>query len=232
MSLFRVGCDSDHCELTVILNDWIKIKTAALRNFFLGAAVLLLCNLKLLDDFAVAFTECACSIGFVSVDVHCSSKLGAYTNNNITENEASAVGVDLYGYDFLVSYACSFCVCGSEVDVTLCSDNAFSDFNFACRANELARTGASNVAGFTNRSGYAESTSVGEGDFNLGCGTRGTEDDYVGNGLLGTNYGYSFFASELTGLGEVLLVGKGCAFTEKDLDVFFRKMHVTCAGFN
>ena len=164
--------------------------------------------------------------------MHCSRELGAYTDNNVAENEVSAVGVDLNGYDFLVSYACSFCIFGSEVDVTLRSDNTFSDFNFTCGTYELASAGACNVTGFTNGSGYAESTSVGKGDFNLGCRTCGTEDDNIGNRLLGTNYGNSFFACELTGLGEVLLVGKGCAFTEKDLDVFFRKMHVACAGFN
>ena len=186
----------------------------------------------LLDDFAVAFAECAGCVGFVGVDVHSSSELGAYADNNVAEDGGSAVGFDLNGYDFLVGYAEFFCVSGSDVDVALCSDNAFSDFHFTAGTYELACAGACNVTGFTYGSVYAEGTSVGEGDFNLGSRTCGTEDDNIGNGLLGANYGNSFFASELTGLGEVLLVGKGCAFTEKDLDVFFRKMHVTCAGFN
>ena len=183
---------------------------------------------ELLDDFAVAFAECACSVGFVGVDVHSSSKLGAYADNNVAEDEASAVGVDLNGNDLLVSNACS----GSEVDVTLCSDNAFSDFNFTCGANELARAGTCNVTGFTNGSVYAEGTCVGEGDFNLSSRTGGTEDDYIGNGLLGAYNGNSFFASELTGLGQILLMGQGSAFTEENLDVFFGKMYVTGAGFN
>ena len=187
---------------------------------------------KLLDDFAVAFAECTGSVGFVSVDVHSGSELGAYADNNIAEDEASAVGVDLDGYDFLVSNACSFSISGSEVDVTLCSDNAFSDFNFTCGTNELARAGTCNVTGFTNGSVYAEGTCVGEGDFNLSSGTCGAEDDYIGNGLLGTNNGNSFFAGELTGLGQILLMGKGSAFTEENLDVFFGEMYVTGAGFN
>ena len=164
--------------------------------------------------------------------MHSSSELGAYAYNNVAEDAGTAVGVDLNGYDFLVSYACSFSVSGSEVDVALSSDNAFSDFNFTCGAYELACAGTCNIAGFTYGSVYAEGTSVGKGDFNLGCRTCRTEDDYIGNGLLGANYSNSFFTCELTGLGEVLLVGKGCAFAEKDLDVFFRKMHVACAGFN
>jgi hypothetical protein len=118
------------------------------------------------------------------------------------------------------------------VDVTLSSDNAFSDFNFTCGANQLARAGTCNVTGFTNRSGYAQGTCVGEGDFNLSSRTCGTENDYVRNGLLGANNGNSFFASELTGLGQVLLMGKGSAFAEEDLDVFFGEMYVTGAGFN
>ena len=186
----------------------------------------------LLDDFAVAFAECAGCVGFVGVDVHSSSELGAYANYNVTENGGSAFGFDLYGYDFLVSYVEFFCISGSDVDVTLCSDNAFSDFNFTAGTYELACAGTCYVTGFTYGSVYAESTSVGEGDFNLSSRTCRTEDDYVCNGLLGANNGNALFASELTGLGEVLLVGEGCAFTEEDLDVFFRKMHVTCAGFN
>ena len=186
----------------------------------------------LLDDFAVAFAECACCVGFVRVNVHCSCELRAYTYNNVTENGGSAVGFDLYGYDFLVGYAEFFCISRGEVDVTLCCDNAFCDFNFAAGTYELACAGTSYVTGFTYGCGYAEGTCVGEGDFNLGCRTCRTKDDYVRDGLLRANNGNAFFACELTGLGQILLVGESCAFAEQDLDVFFRKMYVTCAGFN
>ena len=187
---------------------------------------------KLLDDLAVAFAECASCVGFICVDVHSSRKLGAYANYNIAENKASAVGVDLNGNDLLISNTYSFSICGSKVDVTLSSDNAFCDLNFACRTYELASTGARNITGFAYGCAYAESTCVGEGDLNLCSGTCGAKDDYTRNGFLGTNNGNAFFACELTGLGEVLLMGEGSAFAEKDLNVFFGKMHVACTCFN
>lgn len=176
---------------------------------------------ELLDDFTITFAECACCVGFVGVNVHCCCKLRAYTNYYVTENGGSAVGFDLYGYDFLVRYAEFFCVSGSDVDVALCCDYAFCDFNFTAGANELTCAAACYIAGFTYGSGYAEGTCVGERDFNLGCRTCRTEDDYVRDGLLRANNGYAFFTCKLTGLGQVLLVSQGCAFAEQNLDVFF-----------
>ncbi len=191
-----------------------------------------ICNLILLDDLAVNGTECACSIGFVCVDVHSSRELGANTNNYVAEDCSSVSGFDLYGYDFLVSYAEFFSISGCDVDVTLCSDNAFSDLNLTAGTNELASAAACDVAGFTNGSSNTKCTSVCEGNLNLCSGTSRSEDDYVCDGLLGTNNGNALFASELTGLGEILLVSEGSAFAEEDLNMFFREMHVTCAGFN
>ncbi len=186
----------------------------------------------LLDDLAVNCTECACRIGFVCVDVHSSRKLGAYANDYVAEDSCSVSGFDLYGYDLLVGYAEFFSISGSDVDVTLCSDNTFSDLNLTCRANELASAASCDVAGFTNGSVNAECTSVCERNLNLCSGTSRTEDDYVRDGLLRANNGNALFASKLTGLGEILLVCKSSALAEEDLNMFFREMHVTCAGFN
>ena len=186
----------------------------------------------LLDDLAEALAECACCICFIGVDVHSCCELGANAADNVTEDGGTAFAVDLNGNNLLVLNAELLSISGGQVNVALCNDNAFSDLNFACRANDLAACGACNVTGLTNGSVYAQGAGIGEGNFNLGSGTSRAEDDNVSDGLLGADESYALFACELTGLGEVLLVGKGCAFAEKDLDVFFRKMHVTCAGFN
>ena len=164
--------------------------------------------------------------------MHSSCEVGVYAANNITEEEASAVGFDLNGNYFLVSDAECFCISGGEVDVSLCSDNAFFDFNFTAGANDLALAASLYVAGFANGSFHAECTSVCEGDFNLSSGTCGTEDDNVGDGLLGAYNGNSFFACELAGLGQILLMCKGSTFAEQDGDMFCREVNVTCAGFN
>ena len=92
---------------------------------------------KLLYNLAPAFTESAGSVSFVCVDVHSSGELRTYTNYNIAENKASVSGCNLYGNDLLVLNAGSSSFFGSEVDVTLSCDNAFTDFNFAAGANEL-----------------------------------------------------------------------------------------------
>jgi hypothetical protein len=118
------------------------------------------------------------------------------------------------------------------VDVTLCSDNAFNKVNLAARTNELASGRACGVAAFTNGGIDSEGTSIGEGNLNLRCLTCGTENRYVGNGLLGAYDGNSFFASVLTGLAELLLIVKGCALAEEDRDVLLAKMYVTSGSFN
>ena len=188
--------------------------------------------MKLLYDFAVAGAESAGSVCFVCVDVHSSCEVGVYAAYNVAEEEASAVGLDLNGNHFLVRNAESFSISGSEVDVSLCGDNAFFDFNFAAGANDLALAASLYVAGLTNGSFHAEGTSVCQGDFNLSSGACRSEDDYVGDGLLRSYNGNSLFASELTGLGQVLLMSKGSTLAEQDVDVFCGKVNVTCAGFN
>lgn len=92
---------------------------------------------KLLYNLAPAFTESAGSVSFVCVDVHSGGELRTYTNYNIAENKASVSGCNLNGNDLLVLNAGSGSFFGSEVDVTLSCDNAFTDFNFAAGANEL-----------------------------------------------------------------------------------------------
>ena len=192
----------------------------------------LFCCRLLFYDSAVALAECASCISFVSVDVHSAAEAGAYANNYTTQNCGALLGDDLNRNNFLVANAEIGCFFGSNVDVTLCSDNAFSKVNLAARTNELASGRACGVAAFTNGSVDSEGTSIGERYLNLRCLTSGTENRYVGNGLLGAYDGNSFFASVLTGLAELLLVVKGCALAAEDRDVLFAKMYVTSGSFH
>ena len=80
------------------------------------------------------------SICLIGVDVHSSCKLVGYTANNITEDSLSSVSVDLYPNDLLVLNAKLLSVCGSEVDMTLCNDDALGKLNLAAGANQLTGT--------------------------------------------------------------------------------------------
>ena len=206
--------------------------TAPLHKKSTSFEVLFLIFKILLHDFAVAFTERASRIRFISIDVHCERKLGAYAAYNVTENEASAVGIDLDAYNVLIGNTASLCVCGSHMDVTLCNDNAAVDLNFACRTNELAGSGAFNVAAFTDGSCNAERSCVCERDLNLACRASRSEDRNLCDRLLGTYNVNSFLARVLTGLRKHLLNGELVALAEKDVDVFLREVDMTCGGFN
>ena len=189
---------------------------------------------ELLYDVAGAASSGSCCVCFVGVDVHSKSKAFANANNGVAEDGGSAFGFDLNRNDFLIGYAEFSSVCGSHVDVSLCYDNAVGEFNRSavCGVNELYAGRACSVAAFTNGSGNAKGSCVGEGYFNLACLTSGTEDANAGDGLLGANNVKTFSASELTGLGKVFLVGELIAFTKENVDMFLRQVDMTCRSFN
>ena len=164
--------------------------------------------------------------------MHCKSVGRRNTNNGVTENGGTSVGRYLYVYDLSVFNAEYLCIFGSHVDMTLCDDNALGKLNFAARANELNAGSVCGVAGFAyGNSLEAESTSVGVRYFDLvsrSCRTENAEHKLG----LGSNNLNLFFASELTGLGKILLVCESMTCTEKCFDGSGGKMHVTCGGFN
>jgi len=171
-------------------------------------------------------------IRLIGVDVHSSRKLGAYANNNITENQAAVFACDLNANDLFISNAESSGIVGSEVDVTLSGDNAFAQLNFTAGTNELACAGAGNITALTNGSFDTEGAGIGEGNLNLGSGTCGTENDHLGDGILGADNGNALFACELTGLGEILLMGELMTCTEEDGDMLLSQMYVAGRSLN
>ena len=91
--------------------------------------------------------HCVCLIG---VDVHSSSELGANANYYVAEDQAAIFALNLYADDLLIGYAKTFCIRGSQVDVTLCSDHALGELYLAGRSYQLARTGSGYVTALTN----------------------------------------------------------------------------------
>ena len=181
-------------------------------------------EIALRDDFAVALAECASSVCFIGIDVHCCCKGRLDTDDNVVIDGLSAVGVDCNLDNLLVRNAECSSVVGRHMDVSLCDDNAFRDFDFAARTDELAACRACNVTGFTDGSVNTEGSCVGKGKLNLRFGTSRTEDGDALDGLLGTDEGNAFFTSELAGLAQILLVGQLVTCTEKNFDVLFGEM--------
>ena len=166
--------------------------------------------------------------------MHCGSELLGNSYYDVAEDDRTlGVGVDLNGNDLLISYAEISGCFGSEVDVTLCGDNAFGELKLCTGlgVNELASTGACDVAGLTNGSSYADGTGVGEGYFNLACGTGRSEDGSL-ESALGAYYGKLLCASVLTGLAEILFLGELVALTEEDVNCLTAEVDVSCRGFN
>ena len=97
---------------------------------------------------AVAGAECAGGIRFIGIDVHGGSELVAYADYNIAENE-TALGIESNAYDFFVGNAEVGSSFGSEMNMTLCGDNAFAYFIFSCGTYELASAAACDISGLT-----------------------------------------------------------------------------------
>ena len=109
--------------------------------------------------------------------MHCGSELLGNSNYNVAEDYGTlGIGVNLNVYDLLVSYAKVNCCLGSEVNVTLCSDNTLGKLKLCAGVgvNKLACAASCGVAGLTDGSYNADGTSVGKRYFNLACGTGTT----------------------------------------------------------
>ena len=166
--------------------------------------------------------------------MHSGSKLLGNSYYNVTEDHGTLrVGVNLYVYDLLVSYAEIGCCFGSKVDVTLCSDNALGELKLCTcvGVNELASAGTCGITGLTNRSRNTDGTSIGKGYFNLACGTGGAKDGSL-ESALGAYNGKLLCASILTGLAEILLLGELIALTKEDVNCLTAEVDVSCRCFN
>lgn len=135
-------------------------------------------------DFAVQFSRSRYCIGFIGINVHCQCIRIRNTANNIAQDCLSAVCIQTNPYNVLILYAHFFSVCRSQMDVTLCNDNTFRNFDFAFWTNDLTCTRTSNIARFPNRSNNADGTSISCREFYLICLPERAEDGNVRQGLL------------------------------------------------
>lgn len=187
---------------------------------------------RLLYDLTVDLTERAGSVSLVGVDVHCRSELRADAADDVAENRGAGIVRDLNGHDLLVFDAELLSVSGGQVDMSLRDDYALGDVYLALRTDYLTSGAALDVAALAYGSVNAERSRVGEGDLDLCRGTCRTEDDYVRDLLLGSDEGHALLARELTGLGEILLMGESVSLAEEDFDVLIGEMDVSRGSFN
>ena len=187
---------------------------------------------ELLDYFAVDLAERAGSVSLVGVDVHCRSELRADTAHDVAERGGAVVVRDLYRHDLLVLNAELLSVGGGQVDMSLRDDYALGDVYLALRTDDLTSGAALDIAALAYGSVNAERSRVGEGDLDLSCRSCRAKDDDVRDLLLGSDEGHALFARELTGLGEVLLMGESVSLAEEDFDVLIGEMDVSRGSFN
>ena len=171
-------------------------------------------------------------VGFVGVDVHCEREFGADSDDDVVKDELSAVGVDLDGDDLLILKAVFLGVLGGGVDVPLGGDDAALDLKLALGADQFAGAAALDIAALPDGCGNAYRAGVGERKLDLSCGADGAEDGDGGEAALGADDGYSLFAGELAGLGEILLFGQLIAFAEENIESLAADMDVAGGCFN
>ena len=99
--------------------------------------------------------------------MHCKGILGAYSYDNITENKRTSVGVDPNGNYLLILETELFGILGSCMNVTLCNDNALTDFDLALRTCYLTAGCACNIARFSYEYRTSDRTCVCSRKLNL-----------------------------------------------------------------
>lgn len=181
---------------------------------------------RLFYDFAVYFAGACCGVCLIGVNVHSQSIFGAHTDYYVAEHQASAVGIDLHGYNIFVFHAQFLRIFRSCMDMTLCGDHAFLYFHFSCRSNQLTCAGACHIAGLTDRSDYADGTCVGQRQLNLGLRTYRSEDR-GGEFLLASYDLYFLVAGKLTRLRQVFFLGQLIALAEQSLQILLSYMYVS-----
>ena len=184
------------------------------------------------EDLAHETGSCACGVGLIGIDVHCQSVLRADSDDDIAENERTAVRVDLDADYLLVLKTVFFGILGSCVYVSLRCDNAALELNLTLGADKLACTAARNVAALSYGSGHAYRTSIGERKLNLILGTHGAENGDRREAALRADNGNALVARELAGLRELLLDGQLIALAEEDIKSFSGDMYRARGSLN
>ena len=163
--------------------------------------------------------------------MHSGGELLANSDNNVAKN-CRTLGIDLDRNDFLICNA-KFCCClGCEVDVTLCSDNALCKNVFCTcfRVYKLAALCSCDIATLTDKSANTDGTSVCKRKLNLACRTCRTKDGCLDAALRANNCKL-FSACILTGLAEILFLGKLIACAKESVNCFSGEMNVSCRCF-
>ena len=151
--------------------------------------------------------------------------------DNIAEDKASSVGVDLDPNNVLILDAHLFGIFRSHVDVAFRNDDALFQLNFAAGANQFAGCGSSQIAGFTDGRNDAQRARVGKGNLDLIRFSFRTQDGTFQR-AFGADNGDFLFAGELAGLRKIFLIMQNCVCAEQDSERLFGNVNVSCGSLN
>jgi hypothetical protein len=109
-------------------------------------------------------------------------------------------------------------IVGRHMNVAVSDDTTLIELYDALRTDDRYRCRALDLTRFANWRLYLKNVGICNGYLNLACATDRTEHaNALDRTHRGTNNGQSLLASVLTGLGEILEVGKGITLAEKHL---------------
>ena len=131
--------------------------------------------------------------------MHSRLEIGIYSYYDVVKYRRS-LGNYLNLDNFLVGNACCSCLLGSEMNMSFCNDNSLVKIYLSARPYKLAGCRAFDISALTDGRGYAERSCVGKRYLNLRRFSCRTEYAYSLDLVFRSDNGYSFLASELTGL--------------------------------
>ena len=112
------------------------------------------------DNVAHHTGRAGSSVAFIGIDMHSESVSRVNSYDNVTENEASAIGFSLNGNDLLVYEIILFSILGSHMNVSYSDDNAVLKLYFTFRTYDLTAAAAFKVTAFTDGSLYADASGI------------------------------------------------------------------------
>ena len=141
---------------------------------------------SLFHDSSGDFPGAGCSVGLISIDVHCESILLGYADDGVAEDKFASGRLFHLNVDNLtVLHPESGSICRSHMHVTLGDDNTLAEFNLSARTHDLARCRTCDVCTFAYRSHDAESAGISERELNLVLRTDRSENGAL-QAALGT----------------------------------------------
>ena len=140
--------------------------------------------------------------------MHIGLKIRAHPHHHIVENQGAA-GVGLQAHHLLVGDAHLLGILRGHMNMPLGNNDALGKGNFPHLPTDFRSGSISNIPGLANRSGNAQNSGIGHGQFHLPGIPFRAKHRHIGKFPLRANHRHPFIGQILPRLGQRAFGGQG-----------------------